>query len=339
MKLRKIGVFRALQIGDLLCAVPAIRALKSFWPETEITLIGLPWAESLVSRFGNYFSGFMHFPGFPGLIEQPFELKRFISFLTEVQGEHFDLILQMHGNGSVINPVISMMGARHVAGYFTPGQYCPEAGLFMPYPEDLPEIKRHLQLMEFLGIPALGDDLEFPVTEEEYKNCRALLQAAGVVRDNYVCIHPGARDPERRWKPQNFARMADAIAAKGYTVVFTGIQQEQEIIAGIMSKMQYPAVNYAGKADLGTMAAIIREARLLLSNDTGVSHIAAAVKTPSVIIFLTSDPGRWAPLNRNLHSVILPQESDNTDFVLSSIERGLLVKSRGKEYKADVRIM
>ena len=74
---QKIAVLRALQLGDLLCAIPAIRALRHAYPHTEITLLGLPWAKSLVERFPNYFNRFILFPGYPGLPEQTYDAQAF----------------------------------------------------------------------------------------------------------------------------------------------------------------------------------------------------------------------------------------------------------------------
>ena len=60
---RRIIILRALQLGDLLCAVPAFRAIRSAWPEAEIVLVGLPWARGFVERFALYLDGFREFPG------------------------------------------------------------------------------------------------------------------------------------------------------------------------------------------------------------------------------------------------------------------------------------
>src|SRR5215213_1739721 len=96
-EIKKIGVFRALQLGDLLCAVPALRALHYAYPEAEITLLGLPWSKSLTERFPKYIHAFKHFPGYPGLPEQKVDVKAFTRFLSEVQNEKYDLVLQMQG--------------------------------------------------------------------------------------------------------------------------------------------------------------------------------------------------------------------------------------------------
>lgn len=320
--LKKIAVFRALQLGDLMCVIPAIRALKHAYPSAEITLIGMPWSESFVSRYAHYFSEFISFPGYPGLPEQPFDIKAFTTFINKVSGEKFDLLLQMHGNGSIINPLMAMMGARKIAGYREPGRYCPDERLFMNYPEGFPEIDRHLELMGFLGIASQGRHLEMPVFENEKRNFGMLSSELGLRPKKYVCVHPGARDTRRWWSPANFAQVADAIAEKGYRIVLTGTEIDRSTVNEVAAKMKSRPVDLTGKTELGTLALLIKNSKMLLSNDTGVSHIAAAMSTPSVVIFLASDPTRWAPLNRQLHHIILPQHAE-IEYVLENAEIAL----------------
>ena len=106
-QIRKIGVFRALQLGDMLCHIPAMRALRSAYPLAEIVLIGLPWCKDLVSRFSHLFDRFIHFPGYPGLPEQPFNEAEYSVFREKVQAESFDLLLQMQGNGTIVNEMMA----------------------------------------------------------------------------------------------------------------------------------------------------------------------------------------------------------------------------------------
>jgi ADP-heptose:LPS heptosyltransferase len=319
---KKIAVFRALQLGDLLCAIPAIRALKKSYPDAEITLLGLPWAKEFVQRFNHYFSGFIHFPGYPGLPEQEFDHRKFISFLKKTNAVNFDLAIQMHGNGSIINPMMTMLGAAKTAGFCEENRYRPDEK-FMIYPEECPEIERHLRLMSFLGIPSDGDHLELPVTVKEESDFNALSKAYSLFPGQYICIHPGARDLRRWWSPQKFGQAADHLAEKGYTIVITGTESERETTTLVTDAMSYPFINLAGITNLGTLTLLIKGAKMLLSNDTGVSHIASATKTPSVIVFLASDPKRWAPLNKERHHIILREESDNMDDVLEKIWKAL----------------
>lgn len=312
---KKVAIFRALQLGDMLCAIPAIRAFKTAYPQTAITLIGLPWAKDFVERYPAYFSDFIPFPGFPGLPEQPYSADLFIPYLKRMKKEAFDLIIQMQGNGLITNPLVEMFEADRVAGYCGKGLYCPDENSFMSYPEDVPEIKRHLLLMSFLGAAPQGDHLEFPVLPREETAYAALAGEVPLKPQQYVCVHPGARDMKRRWSSDKFAAVANEIADRGYQIVFTGTIQEAGVVEEVLQHMRFPVLNLAGRTSLGVLALLIKNARMLLSNDTGVSHVATAMKTPSVVIFQTSDPARWAPLDQERHLIILPEESNKIEYV------------------------
>lgn len=302
---RRIVALRALVIGDLLCAVPALRALRHAYPQAHVALIGLPWAREFVRRFSAYLDEFIEFPGFPGLPERAVDIGRVPHFLSQLQQQQFDVALQMHGSGSFVNPLCELMGARVTAGFYVPGEYCPSTETFLPYPEDVPEVRRHLALLEFLGIAARGEHLELPLTAEDDIDFGQLTEAAELREQPYVCLHPGARYLSRRWHAERFAGVGDALAREGFRIVVTGTSAEAEVAARVVEHMQAPAINLAGRTSLGALAVLLKQARLLISNDTGVSHVAAALRAPSVVVVTGSDPARWAPLDRQRHRTVM----------------------------------
>ncbi|SDE45399.1 ADP-heptose:LPS heptosyltransferase [Dyadobacter soli] len=320
---RKIAVFRALQLGDMLCGVPAFRALRGAYPDAEIVLLGLPWAKSFTERFAGYFDGFIHFPGYPELPEQPFDQLAWQEFLTQMRKEGFDLILQMQGNGSVVNEMLRDLDAGAVAGFHTEGnEGNPE--WFVGYPEGISEIHRHLRLMEHLGIAALGDKLEFPVSDDEVRHSHK--NSPLLAGDRYVCVHPGSRGAWRQWPTSHFACLADQCAGMGYQVVITGTASEAQITQEVIDQMDYPAIDLSGQTGLGEIGQLIREADLLISNCTGVSHIAAAVETPSIVISMDGEPERWGPLNTRLHKTI--DWTCRTDYEHVQTEMEMLLEAR-----------
>src|ERR1044071_79749 len=113
---RKIAVFRALFLGDLLCAVPAFRALGQRYPQAEITLIGLPWAAEFVQRVP-YIDRFVAFPGYDGIQEVAYSPSQTAAFLRSFQADGYDIALQMHGDGHVSNGFVAALGARLALGY------------------------------------------------------------------------------------------------------------------------------------------------------------------------------------------------------------------------------
>ncbi|MEW6494765.1 MAG: glycosyltransferase family 9 protein [Cyanobacteriota bacterium] len=306
--LKRIAVLRALGgLGDFLCSVPALRSLRVAYPQAEIVLIGLPSVKLLVKRFNRYLDRLWEFPGYPGLPEQPPQLQQLPTFFQQAHNEHFDLAIQLHGSGTITNPLTMLLGARFNAGFFLPGQYCPDENGFLRYLSQESEVRRYLRLLEFLGIPAQGEELEFPLNDEDKQELLAIDEVCNLAKGQYVCVHPGASTPMRCWQPEGFASVADAIAQSlGLRVVLTGSKQEVELCKAVASMMKTPSITLAGRTSLGAMAALLNDARLLVCNDTGVSHLAAALRVPSVVMFTQSDPNRWAPLDRDRHRVVSP---------------------------------
>lgn len=300
--IQKIVVFRALQIGDMLCAIPALRALRRAYPEAKITLVGLPWAKMLIERFPEYFDELITFPGYPGFPEQPVDRLAFPDFLKNLQEQNFDLALQMQGSGTISNPLVDLFAAKNTAGFYIKDNYCPNKALFTEYPGNIHEIFRHLKLMEALGITNYTTELEFPLTSKDHEDFKR--SALPVTPKQYVIIHPGARGLNRQWEPKNFAVIGDYCIRLGVQVVITGTKDEMDIAENVMSYMEHEPINAVGKTSLGAVAVLIKNAAALISNCTGVSHIASALKTKSIVISLDGEPHRWGPLNHEIHKTI-----------------------------------
>jgi ADP-heptose:LPS heptosyltransferase len=301
--IERIVVFRALMLGDLLCAVPALRALRAAFASARITLVGLPWAAALVQRL-DCVDDFMPLPGYPGLPEIECDVRQLPDFLAQVQARRHDLSLQLHGSGEVVNPLVALFGARHQAGFARPGVWRPAAHdtLFAPWPETGHEILRLLALTDHLGLPRQGTALEFPVTAADRYELQQIWPGCAAAR--YVCVHAGAQLPSRRWDPRRFAAVADQVATAGRTVVLTGAPAEASLVADVQACMQTEAVNLCGRTSLWTLGALIERAEAVVCNDTGISHIAAALRRPSVVVSCGSDASRWSPLDHTLHQVL-----------------------------------
>lgn len=303
--LKKIAVLRALKLGDLICSVPAFRALKNTLPDTTVYLIGLPWAGEFAYRFNKHIDRFIEFPGFPGLPEQSFQIQNVIKFLKEINNMNFDLVIQMQGDGQISNLILPLLGAASYAGYYQKGYYCPEPQNFFPYPDSENEVVKHIELMQFLGASSVSSELEFPLYQQDYLDLKKITDINQVPPKQYVCLHPGAIS-SKPWKAEYFSQVGNIISSFGYKIILTGTDKEVTISKEVSSGMSVKPIDLTGKTTLGALAQLISNAKLLVTNDTGVSHLSAAVKTPSVVIFTSSDPHRWAPLDRELHHIVPP---------------------------------
>ncbi len=298
----RIAVFRALMLGDLLCATPALRAIRAAWPRARLTLVGLPWAREFARRLRSV-DDFETFPGWPGLSEQaPAEPAALAAFLQRLRARHLDLAVQLHGSGGISNPLVARFGARRNAGFAGPGAWRParDAARFLPWPERGSEVERLLALTDHLGLPRQGLHLDFPLRPDDHQRVRAWLPEG----EAYAVVHAGARWASRRWPARRFAAVADALSRQGLRVVLTGTAAERELNATVAAAMHAAPLDLTGRTDLWGLGALVASARLVVSNDTGLSHVAAALGTPSVVVSCGSDVERWAPLAAQWHRVL-----------------------------------
>lgn len=300
---RRIAVFRALMLGDLVCATPALRALRQGWPGAHITLVGLPWAAPWAARLP-WVDDFVAFPGWPGLPEQeppPSRVRK--AFIQSMRRRGLDLAIQLHGSGEVTHALVASFGACHMAGFRprTEEGAVPHGDGLVPWPGEGHEIERLLSVTDRLGLPRRGLHTDWPLQPEDRRRARALLPFEG----RFAIVHAGSQWPSRRWRPERFAAVADGLARKGLSIALTGVASERGLTQSIAQCIGSSAVvDLAGRTDLWTMGGLVAEAQLLIANDTGPAHIAAALGTPSVAVACGSEVARWAPLDGTRHRVL-----------------------------------
>ncbi|HLG63444.1 MAG TPA: glycosyltransferase family 9 protein [Ktedonosporobacter sp.] len=291
---RKIALLRASRIGDFLCATPALRALRLALPDAAITLITLPMLREIAQRLP-YVDHVVEFPGYPGIAEQLFDARRATHFLCEMQGEQFDLAIQMQGTGVNSNPFMLLLGARTTAGFVRPGEGAGLLDAALPYPEHLHEVRCVLALTSFLGVPDQGEDILFPLHAEDLQQAERLLKDAA---PPLIGLHPSARDEARRWSPDRFAATCSTLLQQyGGTVILVGEGQERELGEVIARQIDGPCCNLMGQTSLLTLGGVLARLAVLLTNDSGPAHIAYALGTPTVTIFGASSPILNGPLH------------------------------------------
>jgi len=301
---QRIAVFRALQLGDMLCAVPALRALRQAFPRARILLAGLPGAREFVERFRSYLDELIIFPGIAAFPEQGANEAGLPAFFRRLRAWQPDVALQLHGSGSESNAVVRQFGARQWVG-FVPDTCAEMAGARMAWPDDLPEIQRYLALLRFAGLANAHDTgLEFPCSVADESEAQYLLRRYRLAPHKLVLIHVGARLASRRWPLARFAQIAQRLHQAGWHIALTGTAGERPMTTELRQRAGIPLADLSGMTNLGSLAALVRASRLLLCNDTGISHIAAAMKTPSIVVACGSDAARWAPLDQHRHRVL-----------------------------------
>ncbi len=304
--IHKIAVLRANALGDFIFSLPALAALRAAYPYAEIVLLGLPWhAEFLARRPGPVdrvivvppSQGVREPGGTPGTYADGQELER---FFAAMQRERFDLAIQLHGGGRYSNPFTLKLGARISLGLRTPD--AQPLDHWVPYIYFQPEILRCLEVVSLTGAQPV--DLQphltvLPTDLEE--SCRAVpLQPASDVAP-LVVLHPGAGDGRRRWPPEKFAAVGDALAGAGARVVISGTQPERDLVRDVRMAMQRTAEDVCGALSLGGLAGLLDRCLLLVANDSGPLHLAEAVGAATVGIYWCGNLINAEPITRSRH--------------------------------------
>ncbi|MBQ1024232.1 glycosyltransferase family 9 protein [Micromonospora sp. C95] len=260
-----ILALRALGVGDLATAVPALRALRAAYPDQPLVLAAPAWLGPLVELVG----------GVDRLLPTD-GLDRLARPVERVA-----VAVNLHGRGPRSHRLLA--AAR-------PGRLLAFANAEAPH-SDGPEwddgeheVRRWCRLLWAYDIPADPTDLELrrPVP--------------GVAADGLTVLHPGSKEPAKRWPAARYAALARELAGRGHRVVLTGSASERDLVARTAYRAGLPATAVlAGRTDLAQLAALIAGARLVVSADTGVAHLATGYRTPSVVLFGPVPPARWGP--------------------------------------------
>lgn len=279
---RKIAVLRANALGDFVFATPALNALKRSWPDAELVYLGREWHQDfLVGRPGPVDSVIV-VPKYHGVpheadrVENPAQVEE---FFARMQGERFDIALQMHGGGGNSNPFVRRLGARLSAGFRAAG--AAPLDINIPYVLYHNEVLRYLELAESVGAHAGSVQPRVQVTANDRDELRAALPG---LREPYAVLHPGASDVRRRWPAAKMAALADTLSARGLRVLITGTRTEGELVESVVRRAR-AAENVCGHLSLPALTALLDGAALVVSNDTGPLHLARAVGTPTIGIY------------------------------------------------------
>jgi lipopolysaccharide heptosyltransferase II len=154
------------------------------------------------------------------------------------------------------------------------------------------EVRRQLDLVAAVGCTTTDERLSFRVPQDARERLLRLLDKIGLNRRApWLVIHPGASAPSRRYSSESFARAAGALATEdGWQVVLTGSDGERELVERVRGAMGAPSWSLAGRLDLAELGALLELAPLLIANNTGPVHLAAAVGTPVVDLYALTNP-------------------------------------------------
>lgn len=267
---------RALGLGDLLTCVPALRAIARAFPEHYRVLAAPLYLAPLVRLCGG--------------IDEVVDAAPLMPLNEDLA--RVDVAINLHGRGPQSHRVLLPTRPRKVIAFANADIH--ETRDFPEWRPNEHEIDRWCRLLRESGIPADANDLELTAPRGDARSRGAIV------------VHPGAANESRRWPADRWVDLCTHLVREGHRVVMTGSAAEFRRCRYIAKAAHLPIdCVLAGNTDLEDLTCIIASCLAVVCGDTGLAHIATALRTPSVVLFGPTSPAYWGPpSNRPYHHVI-----------------------------------
>ena len=303
---QRILVVKLADMGDLLTAIPALRALRESFPQSHIDALVTPHSAPILEGsplVDEVLTFEKHRYDSPVSVVKPSPLWGIMRLGRDLRSRDYDRLFILHH-------LTTLWGSLKYAGLALSSGAKERIGLdngrgwFLTHRvEDIGfggrhEVEYWLKVVGLVG--ARSENLTLPISEGAVEEAHLLLEGSGRWRQSVplVAIHPGSGEYSlaRRWPPDRFAQVADALMERyGTQVALIGGPDEAGLTQRVASLMRYDPIDLGGKTSIPVLAGLLRLCRLFVGNDSGVMHLASAVGTPVVAIFGPSNPLAWGP--------------------------------------------
>lgn len=321
-----ILVVRTDRIGDVVLTTAAVHALRKNFPDARIAMMVAPSTRDLIE--GNpdvdeiiiYDRNGEH-RGVFGLWKQALNLR----------AKKFDWAIIFHTKRWT-NLVCFLAGIPRRTGY------CNEKYGFLltdRIKDDREAGIKHeaqycLDVLNSIGVPAPLAEMQcvIPVRKECDDWADAWLAEHNIAPKTLIVINPSASDPGRQWPAERFAKIIEILHSKNIGPIAVIGAKNSEAAKRLLGMVGSKALDLTGQTSMAQLIAVLRKSRMLISNDTGPVHIAAALKIPVVSIFTRDEPGinpeRWRPLGETVRVVVTPSKGLISNYKAKVIDYSYL---------------
>lgn len=290
---KRILVIRLRSIGDTVLSTPSLIALKRFLPDARVDILLEAWVAPLLEGF----------EAVDNVLVAGDDLAARLQTARALRRTKYDVAFNLHG-GTTATFFARASGAAHLVGFasyqysFLYNHRVPAAAEFWGRKE-VHSAEQQLALLGSVGVPvddqprsrlsvtpAALDSLKEKLTAKTRKN--------GVLFDEFVLMHPAAAFDTKQWAAENFARVAEFLHDRGLGTVAVAAPGEQGVLEALTAHSRIPIITF-DSLTLPEITALASQARMFVGNDSGIAHMAAAVGTPAVVVFGSSNRAHWRP--------------------------------------------
>jgi lipopolysaccharide heptosyltransferase I len=324
---KNILLVKPSSLGDVVLALPALTALRRSFPEAKISWLIRPEFAPLLENHPHLDNILTFDRKFLGKAWcNPRAFGALLSLFRRLKRDRFDLVIDLQGLFRTAS-LAWLSGCKKRLGMTTSREL---AHIF--YTDSVPQnqdcvhlVDYYLKIVQAAGASEAMPEFVLPVDPAAIDLVKAMLTNHSVNASNYAVIVPGSRHRDKVWPVEQFAALADRISLQfDSSIVVVGTAAEKDIVEDLQSMANVAIADLVGKTSLGELTALLKTARLVVSNDTGPGHIAVALDTPTVMIFGRSNPARIAPYRKQ-----------NCIAAIEPHRRGL--KTNSSDPKHDIR--
>ena len=296
-------------IGDVIMTTPAMRALKTADSDRRLTLMTSSAGAVVAPQIAEIDDLIVYDSPWLKATAPRIDSRPEYEMIEYLRDRHFDaaVIFTVYSQNPLPSAFLLYMAGiplRLAHCHENPYQLLPN-WIKDPEPEQFTrhEVQRQLDLVASIGCQVEDTRLNLLIPPDALPTVEQILRELGINQSRpWVVIHPGATALSRRYPPESFAVVAQMLARKHIGVIFTGTEPERELVESIRAQMQTPSISLVGRLTLAQLTALLFKAPLLISNNTGPVHVAAAVGTPVVDLYALTNPQHtpWGVPNRVL---------------------------------------
>lgn len=299
--MHRVLLIRLRSIGDTVLSTPSLFALRRFLPNAEIDILVEDWVAPVLE-------GHPHADNVV-VLERGGMISR-ARLARQIRSTGYDVVYNLHG-GTTATFLTRATGARHRVGLKT-YQYAQLHNHQAPSPlllwgqQKTHSVEQQLALLGWTGVPVTDRPrTQLAVTPEADAVVNQQLAEAGLEDRKIALIHPAAAFATKQWATENFARVAESLAERGFAPVAIAGPNEHAILESLIDQTSVRIVSL--DLSLPEVVALAARSQIFVGNDSGIAHIANAVETPSVVIFGSSNVAHWRPWNKAAAEVVLEQ--------------------------------
>ncbi|MBX3242879.1 MAG: glycosyltransferase family 9 protein [Acidobacteria bacterium] len=307
INVKRILVVKLRSIGDTVLATPSLKALRRAAPNAQIDILLENWVAPVLEGF----------EAVDNIITVGKSTSERVKIARHLRKQRYDVAFNLHG-GTTATLFTFATGAKRRVGfadYQYPFLYTDLLSSSADFWGRTPthSAEQQLALVGFMGVPV--DDLpktSLAVTDIALRSIEEKLTAetrrsgdpkaetrpVGSVpqssHSSFALLHPAAAIAEKQWATEKFARVAECLAEKGMKTVAVATPGERKVLDNLIAEAKVPVITF-DDLTLPEITALASKASLFVGNDSGIAHIAAAVKTPVVVIFGSSNIDHWRP--------------------------------------------